>query len=44
MDGSLKRLKTDYLDVLLLHRPEVLVEPEEVAEAFTILHSNREVR
>jgi len=39
VDGSLKRLKTDYLDVLLLHRPDALVEPEEVAEAFTSLHS-----
>lgn len=27
VDGSLKRLKTDYLDVLLLHRPDALVEP-----------------
>ena len=33
-DGILKRLNTDYLDVLLLHRPDALVEPEEVAEAF----------
>jgi len=33
VDGSLKRLKTDYIDVLLLHRPDTLVEPEEVAEA-----------
>lgn len=37
VDSSLKRLKTDYLDVLLLHRPDALVEPEEVAEAFSIL-------
>lgn len=44
VDGSLKRLKTDYLDVLLLHRPDILVEPEEVAEAFTILHSTGKVR
>ena len=34
VDGILKRLKTDYLDILLLHRPDALVEPEEVAEAF----------
>ena len=33
-EGILKRLDTDYLDVLLLHRPDTLVEPEEVAEAF----------
>jgi predicted oxidoreductase len=39
VNGSLKRLQTDYLDVLLLHRPDALVEPEEVAEAFDILHS-----
>jgi predicted oxidoreductase len=44
VDGSLKRLKTDYLDVLLLHRPDALVEPEEVAEAFTILHNSGKVR
>lgn len=42
--GSLKRLKTDYLDVLLLHRPDALVEPEEVAEAFNILQSSGKVR
>ncbi|MDR0730526.1 MAG: aldo/keto reductase [Treponema sp.] len=44
VEGSLKRLKTDYIDVLLLHRPDALVEPEEVAEAFTILHSQGKVR
>ena len=44
VDGSLKRLQTDYLDVLLLHRPDALVEPEEVAEAFTILHDSGKVR
>ncbi|MDR1374029.1 MAG: aldo/keto reductase [Treponema sp.] len=43
-DGILKRLKTDYLDVLLLHRPDLLVEPEEVAEAFGILHAQGKVR
>jgi predicted oxidoreductase len=43
VDGSLKRLRTDYLDVLLLHRPDTLVEPEEVAEAFTILHDSGKV-
>ncbi|MBO5454609.1 MAG: aldo/keto reductase [Clostridia bacterium] len=35
--GSLKRLKTDYIDILLLHRPDPLVEPQEVAEAFRYL-------
>lgn len=44
VDGSLKRLRTDYLDVLLLHRPDALVEPEEVAEAFTILQDSGKVR
>lgn len=44
VDGSLKRLKTDYLDVLLLHRPDALVEPEEVAEAFDLLESSGKVR
>ena len=34
VEGSLKRLRTDYVDVLLLHRPDPLVEPEEVARAF----------
>ena len=44
VDGSLKRLKTEYLDVLLLHRPDALVEPEEVAEAFGILQKSGKVR
>lgn len=44
VDGILKRLKTDYLDVLLLHRPDALVEPEEVAEAFDLLESAGKVR
>lgn len=44
VDGILKRLKTDYLDVLLLHRPDTLVEPEEVAEAFDQLEQSGKVR
>jgi predicted oxidoreductase len=44
VEGSLKRLETDYLDVLLLHRPDPLVEPEEVARAFDELHSSGKVR
>ncbi|MDO5785420.1 MAG: aldo/keto reductase [Eubacteriales bacterium] len=44
VDGILKRLKTDYLDVLLLHRPDALVEPEEVAAAFDALHRAGKVR
>ncbi|WP_066248969.1 aldo/keto reductase [Neobacillus drentensis] len=44
VDGILKRLNTEYLDVLLLHRPDALVEPEEVAEAFDILENSGKVR
>ncbi|WP_055109062.1 aldo/keto reductase [Paenibacillus ihumii] len=44
VDGILRRLRTDYLDVLLLHRPDALVEPEEVAEAFDQLESSGKVR
>jgi len=44
VDGSLRRLKTEYLDVLLLHRPDVLMEPEEVAEAFSELKKSGKVR
>lgn len=44
VDKILKRLRTDYLDVLLLHRPDALVEPEEVAEAFVILENSGKVR
>lgn len=44
VDNILSRLQTEYLDVLLIHRPDALVEPEEVAEAFDILHSSGKVR
>jgi predicted oxidoreductase len=44
VDGILERLDTDYIDILLLHRPDTLVEPEEVAEAFTHLHDTGKVR
>lgn len=44
VDGSLAALKTDYLDLLLLHRPDTLVEPEEVAEAFEQLVAAGKVR
>lgn len=44
VEGSLRRLKTDYLDLLLLHRPDPLVEPEEVARAFDRLHTEGKVR
>ena len=43
-DGILSRLDTDYLDVLLLHRPDALMEPDEVAEAFNILEDSGKVR
>ena len=44
VDGSLAALRTDYLDVLLLHRPDTLVEPEDVAKAFDALHAAGKVR
>ncbi len=43
-EGCLKRLGTDYLDFLLLHRPDTLYEPEEVAEAFAILKNTGKVK
>lgn len=44
VDNILKRLKTDYLDILLLHRPDALIEPEETAEAFDELERLGKVR
>lgn len=44
VEGSLKRLGTDYIDVLLLHRPDALMEPEEVARAFEELKGSGKVR
>lgn len=44
VNGSLAALGTDYLDLLLLHRPDALVEPEEVARAFDELESAGKVR
>ncbi|WP_062517857.1 aldo/keto reductase [Demequina gelatinilytica] len=44
VDGSLEALGTDYLDILLLHRPDALVEPDEVARAFDHLHAAGKVR
>ncbi|MBM7820505.1 putative oxidoreductase [Cellulosimicrobium cellulans] len=44
VEGSLDALRTDYLDILLLHRPDALVEPEEVARAFDDLHAAGKVR
>ena len=44
VDASLEALGTDYLDVFLLHRPDALVEPEEVAAAFDQLGAAGKVR
>ncbi len=44
VESSLKRLGTDYIDVLLLHRPDALMEPEEVARAFDELKASGKVR
>lgn len=44
VDGILSRLRTDHLDFLLLHRPDALMEPEEVGEAFDRLESAGKVR
>lgn len=44
VDNILKRLKTTYLDSLLLHRPDTLMEPEEVAEAFRVLKESGKVK
>lgn len=44
VDSILKRLRTEYLDILLLHRPDTLMEPEEVNEAFEKLYNEGKVR
>ena len=44
VENSLKRLQMEYLDALLLHRPDALVVPEEVAEAFDELEKSGKVR
>ncbi|MEV8220712.1 aldo/keto reductase [Microbacterium sp. NPDC077391] len=44
VEGSLSALQTDYIDVLLLHRPDALVEPDEVARAFDELEAAGKVR
>jgi predicted oxidoreductase len=44
VDGSLAALGTDYIDILLLHRPDALVEPDEVAAAFDQLAAAGKVR
>lgn len=44
VDRILERLQTDYLDALLLHRPDLIFEPEQVAEAFDQLYTSGKVR
>lgn len=44
VNGSLEALQTDRIDILLLHRPDALVEPEEVARAFDELESAGKVK
>ncbi|GHU48004.1 hypothetical protein FACS1894218_3760 [Bacilli bacterium] len=44
VNGSLKRLQTKYLDVLLLHRPDTLFDPKEVAAAFNQLSKDKKVK
>ncbi len=44
IDESLSNLKTDYLDTLLLHRPSPLMNPEVIAEAFTVLKNAGKVK
>lgn len=44
VEASLRRLRTDYLDALLIHRPDALAEPEEIARAFEDLHTAGKVR
>lgn len=44
VEKSLKRLQTDWIDVLALHRPDTLMEPEEVAEAFDYLYRSGKVK
>ena len=43
VDGILERLNVDYIDSLLLHRPDALMEPAEIAEAFDLLKSQVKV-
>ena len=44
VDGILQRLKIDHLDSLLLHRPDALMESNQVAEAFDLLYKQGKVR
>ena len=44
VDGILQRLKIDHLDSLLLHRPDALMESDQVAEAFDLLYKQGKIR
>jgi predicted oxidoreductase len=44
VDGTLSRLGTEYIDILLLHRPDPLMDPEEIAEALRKLKESGKVR
>lgn len=44
VDASLQRLQTDYIDILVLHRPDPLMDPHEVAQVFDQLHQSGKVR
>lgn len=44
VDGILQRLKIDHLDSLLLHRPDALMESDQVSEAFDLLYKQGNVR
>jgi len=44
VEDSLRNLSTDYIDVLLLHRPDFLMDPDEVGEAFELLYRAGKVR
>ena len=44
VDNSLKRLNTEYIDIFLLHRPDTLMEADEIATAFEKLRANGKVR
>ena len=44
VERSLKNMRTDYLDTLLLHRPDPFMDPEEVSRAFDKLHKDGKVK
>ena len=44
VDNSLKNLNTDYIDTLLIHRPDVLMDPHEIAETITLLKKSGKIK